>query len=293
MTVRSKIIAALALGAALFGAGCGGGESAPLSVETDEPNYRQGQQLVREGRDAEALSMFLKVIERRGEQAAAESHLEAGLILLNHAKNPIEAIHHFQIYLELQPNAKQAPSVRGLIETARREFARTLPGHPLESQAVGIDQSDQIKTLQHEVDDLKAENTALRALAPGPALRISHAAVDAPETPLIKPDAPPAASAPIRLQVSESPRAAIVTPPPKPALFTTTPTTKSGSAAPSVRTGPVTPSAGRNHVIVQGDTLYNVAKKYGVKMEDIVAANRDLLPSVASPLRKGMELKIP
>ena len=127
MTFRPKLAASLLSAVLWLLAGCGGGEKLPFSTETDEPGYRSGQQSVKQGRDAEALSAFLKVIEKRGEQSAAESHLEAGLIYLRHIKDPLEAIHHFRKYLALQPNAKQAPNVRGLVDTARREYARTLP----------------------------------------------------------------------------------------------------------------------------------------------------------------------
>ena len=58
-------------------------------------------------RNAEALVSFLKGIEKRGEGAAPEAHFEAGLIYLRHTKDYIEAIHHFQRYLELVPNSPQ------------------------------------------------------------------------------------------------------------------------------------------------------------------------------------------
>lgn len=295
MTVRTKISAALALAALLCAAGCGGGERAPVAVETDDGGFRQGQQLVRQGRDAEALTTFLKVIERRGEQSAAESHLEAGLIYLRHSKDPVEAIHHFRKYLELQPNAKQAAQVRGLIDTARREYARTLPGRPLESQVTGIDQADRVKSLERELEDLRSENAALRSLAPAPSTRITRTTIDLSEPPPAVATAEPPATALIRIRVPEPERAPVITPPPsKPTQIAPTPTRPSQSTSTSSgRPGATKAAAGRKHTVAPGDTLYNIAKKYGVKMEDIVAANRDQLPSVASPLRKGAELKIP
>ena len=88
----------------------------------------------------------------------------------------------------------------------------------------------------------------------------------------------PRMNGPIRLNVGEPDRTPVITAPPKPALF-----------APALPSAP----SGRKHTVAPGDTLYHLAKKYGVKMEDIVAANRDVLPSVATPLRRGAELKIP
>jgi LysM repeat protein len=295
MTVRSQISAALAIVALLGAAGCGG-ERAPVAIETDDSGFRQGQQLVRQGRNAEALTTFLKVIERRGEQASAESHLEAGLIYLHHSRDPVEAIHHFRKYLELQPNARQAKEVRGQIEKARLDYARTLPGRPLESQVTGIDQSDRIKSLERELEDLRSENAALRSLASPPSTRTSRTTIDLSEPPpVVATPTQPAANELIRVRVSEPERVPeIALPPPKQNLISAPPP----KSAPSMSGSPVRPSAtkapsGRRHTVAPGDTLYNIAKKYGVKMEDIVAVNRDQLPSVASPLRRGAELKIP
>jgi len=78
-----------------------------LGMETNEPYYRQGDQLKRQGRYQEALAAYLKVIEKRNEDAP-ESQLEAGLIYQQYLKDPIYAIYHFRKYLELEPNSRQA-----------------------------------------------------------------------------------------------------------------------------------------------------------------------------------------
>lgn len=300
MTVRPKLAAIFLTAVLWLLAGCGGGEKLPFSAETDEPGYRSGQQLVKQGRDAEALSAFLKVIAKRGEQSAPESHLEAGLIYLRHIKDPLEAIHHFRKYLELQPNAKQAPNVRGLVDTARREYARTLPAHPMESQMVGLDQLEQIRQLQREVDDLRAENTALRSLAPAPLTRASRVTIDAGDSTL---SAPPASSRTPAISFSPSQSAAppaapagevtpIMSPPPKPALFAPQSGVRA-SAPPAGRTSAQPATGGKRYTVARGDTLYAIARKFGVKVEDIAAANREAIPSVNTPLRTGAELRIP
>ena len=262
-------------------------EKLPVAEEIDEPGYRLGQQLVKRGRDAEALSAFIKVIEKRGEQASAESHLEAGLIYLRHFKDPVEAIHHFQRYLALQPKAKLAPKVRGLVDTARREFARTLPAHPLESQAIGLDQLEQNRLLQREVEELKAENTALRALSPAPRTRVSRATIDAGDITLPPASAtpPPAVSlTPNRPAAPVGDGFSIVSAPPKPALFT---------PGPVSRSNPTSATGGRKYTIARGDSLYALSKKFGVTVEEIAAANRDTIPNVNTPLRTGAEIRIP
>ena len=63
MTVRQQFTVLLALVACSLGAGCGGGDGLALSSETDDAFYQQGKQLQKQGRNAEALTAFLKVAE--------------------------------------------------------------------------------------------------------------------------------------------------------------------------------------------------------------------------------------
>ena len=56
------------------------------------------------------------------------------------------------------------------------------------------------------------------------------------------------------------------------------------------------PPAGRHHTVARGDTLFSLAQKYygnRSKWRDIFAANRGVLASENSPLKIGMDLKIP
>jgi len=149
MTTRSIILGAAALLALAAGPGCGG-DAPSLSSEMDDSSYRYGQQLEHQGNWDEALTAYLKVIDRRGD-GAPESNLNAGLIYLNHIKDPISAIYHFRKYLELEPNSKQAVFVRGMIDSSKREFARSLPGQPLESQTEHMGVEEQVERLQREV----------------------------------------------------------------------------------------------------------------------------------------------
>jgi tetratricopeptide (TPR) repeat protein len=291
MTVRSKIACVLAAFALMCGAGCGGGGSVTLTAETDEAYYQEGQRLLRQGREAEALSAFLRVIEKRGEQASAESHLNAGTICLYHIKDPIEAIHHFRRYLELQPNSPLAPKVRGLVDTAKREFWRAMPAHPLESQVAGLDQSEQIRQLQRENDQLRSELTALRAGQSAQFLRSTRTTVE-----------------PNDGAMSVSASVPVITPAPLPAppasgepAFTLAPARTSlpspVSPAPKANRPTPPPAANaRRHTIAPGDTLYKISVKYfgnGSKVEAIFEANRAVMQNKNSLPRVGTELKIP
>lgn len=281
MRIRSMVQVALA-GVALFcAAGCDRGNDATMAAEADEPNFRQGQQLVRQGRNQEALNAFLKVIAKRSD-AAPESHLEAGLLYLQQVKDPVAAIYHFRKYLELQPNSRQAALVKQRIDAATREFARTLPAQPLESRADRMDELELIGRLQRENEQLRAELTSLRANPPvltqsRIALGAGVAATPAPVT-----DAPssfygPAEEddSPVSLAPADDPAAFVPAPPTRPA------------------TQPL--AAGRRHVVAKGDTLFSLAQKYygnRSRWRDIYAANRNVMPN-ENALRLGMELTIP
>jgi tetratricopeptide (TPR) repeat protein len=290
MHPRSLLLGAAALLALGLGQGCGG-DNPSLSSEMDDSYYRDGQQMERQGRWDEALAAYLKVIDRRGD-SAPESNLDAGLIYLNHIKDPIFAIYHFRKYLELEPNSKQAVYVKGLIDAAKREFARALPGQPLESQTEHMGVEEQVERLQRENDELKAENSALRAGAPVPVLHssaIDVASITPPQVPVEEAAKPEDAGvSPISLappdQADKGAASAISDAP---------------AEEPAPQAKPSRPAAamvGRHHVIAKGDTLFSLALKYygnRSRWRDIYAANRELLPSEKSPLKIGMDLKIP
>ncbi|HVT72103.1 MAG TPA: peptidoglycan-binding protein, partial [Lacunisphaera sp.] len=167
-----RFILALGLGlAAMFLAGCSENERPSYANETDEPAYREGAALLKAGRKQEALNAFLKVIAKRGDDAP-ESHLEAGLLYLQHINDPLAAIYHFKKYLMLRPNSAQAPLVRQRIDAATREFARTLPAQPLENQLQRVDLVATLDRLKQENEALKRELADLKAsrgVAAGPA----------------------------------------------------------------------------------------------------------------------------
>jgi nucleoid-associated protein YgaU len=314
---------AVALLTVILAGGCGG-DTGSLSSETDDSAYREGQQLERQGRADEALAAYLKVIARRGD-AAPESHLDAGILYLNHIKDPITAIYHFRKYLELMPNSRQAANVRGQIAAATREFARTLPGQPMDSQTARLGLGDELESLRRENDELRAELAALHdgvTAAPAAHLAASGAVGGSPAGAglIALPSSGEAtAGAPVATAAEEpvgggalaaavpglvsAPVAGPAAPPgwarvsgaatggtPAPANL--------GSGARASATAPartVAPAAGRRHTVVKGDTLSSLAQKYygsRSKWREILAANHDLL-SGPNDLKIGMELRVP
>ncbi len=226
--------------------------------ETDEPQYRRGQSLLREGRQQEAMEAFLKVIEKRND--AAESHLEAGRLFLDYAQDPISAIYHFRQFLAIKPDAQQAPFVRDLIDTGKKEFVRSLPGQPNSSLEERINLLDQVERLRGENLELKRSLAALNdELNRLRQISGTERGRDIGDTGII-------------------------------------PEEEAVETLPAVMTDrPEIPADPRSYTVQEGDTLSRISRRfYGTngRWREIFEANRDLL-NTPNDLRPGQTLTIP
>jgi tetratricopeptide (TPR) repeat protein len=285
--------------------GCAPQSSLPFTAEVDDPEYRRGKELLRMGREPEALAQFLKVVDQRG-GAAAESHLEVGIIFQKHIKDPVAAIYHYRRYRELRPNTEQSRLVLQSIESCIREFARTLPAQPIDNQIDRTDMMDAIDKLQRENLGLKEQLAAARAalldasrLPPGTsgaAFSLSGPdagtgvsepsqdgfVVDNPVQPIPKRAPAPDYAVPVGVN---------------PVPVTPLPTTSRPPVPPPPTAASATASSAtvRRHVVAKGDTLMSISlRHYGNRgrWREIYAANRDQLPNETA-LRIGMELRLP
>lgn len=303
--MRSRLLTWLVLAALLFAAGCDRSDVSPFTVEGDEPGYRRGKDLIKQGRNQEALSEFEKVIEKRGLNNAAESHLEVGLLYQYHIKNPIAAIYHYRKYRELKPNSPQADLVRQRIDSATRDFARSLL---VQTDSLDkLDSDDLVKRLQRENDKLKADLAAARANRPAPEMETPAAEAEPSDSVAASPrgvyansnDASPVVRVAVDTESAPTPVAQSRPPVAQPVRPTATrppisPPTRLTTASAPTATRPPTGSY-RRHLISKGDTLYSLALKYygnRSRWRDIYAANRDVMKSEGD-LRIGVEVKIP
>ena len=264
--MRSKFSLPIACAALLWCAGCGS-DTGPQAPETDEPLYREAQQLERQGRNDEAMNDYLKLIAARGDQAPL-SHLSVAVLDLDTFRDPISAIYHFQEFLKLQPNSVQAPFVRGQIEAAKREFASTLPAS---SWLQGGSPPD----LANRLQELEAENAALKA-------QLAEIRAESAGGVAVRP--------PVGVDIGSSAEAA-----PAPATTPAAVLVPAPMPPPTASAAPAEP--GRVHVVVPGDGLMKLAREYygtEARWRDIVAANAALLPDGKNTrLRPGMRLRIP
>ena len=134
--------------------------------ETEDPVYRRAKDLLARGLESEALSNFDKLIMMRNGNAP-ESHLEAGLIYLDHMEDPVSAIYHFNRYKVIK--RREPKSTQGNASLARAEdlvktaMKKLLP--ILNAQVYHLPLLDTVKQLQDENEALKTELTNRRSEA--------------------------------------------------------------------------------------------------------------------------------
>ncbi len=291
MRLRFPILYVFLFAALLFVAGCERSIDSPFTAEIDESDYRRGKELLRQGRNQEALAAFQKVLQRRGDDAP-ESHLELGILYQQHIKDPIAAIYHYRKFRELKPNSPQADLVRQRIDAATREFARTLPAQPLDNQMERLDLLEKLDQLQRENTQLKDQLISVRTQAVNaPRLPVSSVA---PEPLAVNPDESPIARAPDPAP-EPAPQLDPVPQPSIPTVSLNRPNVQTPASAPRPATVATSTAGGRKHTVAKGDTLFSLAQKYynnKSRWRDIYAANRDVMKS-QNDLKIGMELKIP
>lgn len=236
--------------------------------EKDLASFKSGEDYLRQGRHDQALNSFLRVIEST--TVAPESHLYVGQLYLDHAKDPVLAIYHFREYLKFNPTSRQAPLVRELIDTAKKEFARTFPANLFDAELERMDMLDVIEQKDEEILSLKKELARIKAETNSLSIRLQEAQSRTPA--YTAPDAPVVAQ---QRRVQPLPRSNLV----------------GGSQSAPASTG----GASATYTVVAGDNLVKISRKvYGTpnRFKDIFEANRDVMPNM-NTLNVGMRLKIP
>ena len=250
--------------AVLFGAALGG--CAPGQGQTDEekePHFVLGQSRVNAMDYRGAIDAFEESLETNPRSAAA--HFELGWLYEEKASDPAAAIYHYKRYLKLNPNAGNADVIRQRIGTCKQQLAADVLGLPSTSAAQQQLEklADQNRVLQQQVDQLQDTVKQRDAYY---ASQLAARSNSPPQNDSIA-------------QQTASPGPGNIS-----AQTTTTPGQAQTKAAPSK------PARPRTHTVVAGETAVGIARKFGVKLSALEAANPGMNPG---RIRAGQVLNLP
>ena len=257
MVFFGRIILSTLAAACLAGVnGCSLSDSGQLDEE-NEPHFILGKSRVNALDYAQAIDAFNESLQVNPHSAAAHYQLACLFDSENKVADPAAAIYHYQEFLKLNPRAENAAVISQRIEGCKVQLAHavvSLPSMPA-AQKLLESLSETNRVLQAEVDKWRAYFAAQQQAARRPAAAQNNFN---PNTPAgVSP--PPASSG----AVGKKP----VVPPPSPDVL-------------KIKT----------HVVLKGESLAIIARKYHVSLPALEAAN----PGVNSKkLRVGQPVNLP
>jgi LysM repeat protein len=256
--------AALLAFCAVFLSGCWPSSRSQLDEEK-EPHFLAGKARVNAMDYQGAIETFEKALEVNPHSGAA--HFEAGLLYEKYKQDYAAAIYHFDRFLEQRPKSDYAEVVRQRILACKQELAKTVSLGPV------------AQSLQSEFDKISEENKRLHEEVDK--WRAFYARNPIPtNTPAITPaaprPAPPSASATVYTAAAT--------------LTNSTPASAAARNSPAPRVASASVADTRTHTVKSGETLMAIAKRYGVKVDTLMAANPRL---DARRMQVGQSVNIP
>ena len=246
--------AGIVLGVGLWGCVPDGGGRAD---EETEPHFLNGKRLASQMDYDGAVDAYEKALEVNPHSAAA--HFELAWLYEGKENDPAAAIYHYERYLKLAPNSGKAEVALAHINTCKLALAETASAiAPISASA------------QRDLERLLQENKELKVeLAQWQAYYQSH--------PQLLSSNPPAQNV-MSNAVAPWPESGADRPQARVALVT-------GNGSSSNAPGTI-----RTHTVKPGDTLAAIARKYGISLGALEAANPQVRPT---HLQVGMILNLP
>lgn len=170
---------------------------------------------------------------------SAAAHFQLGCLYEEKEPDPAAAIYHYEKFLKLRPTSDKAAFVRDRINNCKQDLAKLVMPLPIPA---GVQR--EFEQLAEDNKRLREDNERLRGQL---AVRLQ-----------LLPTNPPAA--PVARSAANPP-----------------PLNATGNSA-----RPISPAGGRaaarTHRVQSGETLTAIARKYGVKLDDLLRANPGLDP---------------
>ena len=205
-----------------------------------------------------AIEAFEASLEANPRSAAA--HFELGWLYEEKAPDPAAAIYHYGQYLKLNPNAGNAALIKQRIDACKQQLAADVLGLPSTSAAQQQLEklAEQNRELQQQVDRLQDTVRQWNAYYASQRRR----------------------SNPPPQNVSVPQQSAGPTPDANPAQ----------PAATQTKPAPQKAARPRTHTVAAGETMAGIARKSGVKLSELEAANPGVNPA---RIRVGQVLNLP
>ena len=239
----------------LAGNGCLPSDSSPLDEEK-EPHFVLGKSRVNAMDYAGAIEAFNESLEANPRSAAA--HFQLACLFDQKAADPAAAVYHYQEFLRLNPKADNAEVIKQRIYSCKQQLAADvlpLPSAPAEQKQLE-ELAEKNHQLQDENEKWRAYYTAQQAAQKNSPTTLPNNLTPANS---LTPD-----------DISTAPANPVPTP--------------------SVRPVTAKPTKPRTHTVVAGETLAAIARKTGVSLTALQAANPGVTPK---KLRIGQSLNLP
>jgi LysM repeat protein len=241
--------------------GCLPSDSSPLDEEK-EPHFVLGKSRVNAMDYAGAVEAFTESLEANPRSAAA--HFQLACLFDQKESDPAAAVYHYQEFLRLNPKADNAEVIKQRIYSCKQQLAADvlpLPSAPAAQKQLE-DLAEKNRRLQDEVEKWRAYYAAQQAAQKNP--------------PTSAPMSPAPAGSPTPDDISAAP----VNPP----------TTPAAPATASARSTPAKTAKPRTHTVAAGETMAAIARKSGVSLTSLQAANPGVTPK---KLHVGQVLNLP
>jgi LysM repeat protein len=232
--------------------GCDPGQSS--LDDKKEPHYILGENRVNAMDYQGAVDAFEQSLEVNPHSSAA--HFELACLFDEKISDPAAAIYHYQQYLKIDPKAENAEVVNARIATCKQQLAAdvmAMPSAPAAQRELER-LTEQNRQLQDQIDALKKWNDYYAAQ-----LAAKSNLVSAPNNPVAQ-------------QIQNPVQQTQIVPAQNP-----------------IANRPAT-SATRTHAVAANETEAAIARKFGVKLSALQAANPGVNPS---KLHVGQILNIP
>jgi len=206
---------------------------------------------------------------------SAQAHYRLAQLFDTKRPNPAAAIYHYQEYLRLDPQADNAEVINQRILNCKQQLAADVMAMPTAPRTMRQieDLTETNRLLQQQVDQLNASVKQWSAYAATLQAAAKNNYNYAPGNNYAAPAPAPAATGSLTPEDESS----------APATVPRRPATGSIPAAPHL-------VHARTHVVAYGETMASIARKQGVSLAALQAANPGVVPR---KLRAGQTLNLP